>query len=734
MRIFKRWLLAVILLGGSYCGAALADSPTCASPETKLSWPAVNPIWEMCWVRPSDSVATDGSSLELRKVYFKGHLVMRRAHVPMLFAEYRTSTCYRDWKDTDVAFLSDHAVQNKLGISIDPPHATTSCDRSKDPTMAYGDCPFQLSGYPNATASCVSGVSIEDGGDHVTLTTQHSAAWYQYTSRWMFYSDGRMEPQFGYGNNDGTNSSITHWHHNYWRMEFAIDDPVNAINTVSVNDIDKATEFSDLRNATGGPGGVPKTWEVRNPLTGNGYRLVPSSDDYLIPTNESGRNFHTTDVMATKQHDGEYGDRSDNPLGVCAMNQNALVNGESLVNTSIALYYRVSVRDATNNNWPPGCSGATCIPQDSMICKKRGPTLVPFGPWTNSTPTNPAATVAPGTVDVVVDHGTSATDMFGITNSGDVGSTLNYVLDLSPTSCANPSAVSWLSVAPMSGAVAQAATSTITATVNAASLAAGSYSAFICVHSNDMAQPLISVPVSVTVNALPAPTAQVSTSSISLNALAGTSTSGGFTLGNNGEVGSTLHYTIDTTAPAWLSAAPASGSIAQGAAPIAVTATANAASLAPGSYSGTVNVHSDDASQPVVPVTVSLTVTAPAPGAAVAPADLSFQLAQGASGEQSFTLGNSGVAGSTLHFVIDTALTTCASPGPVAWLSRRPASGAVAQGAAAATITATANAGALVGGSYSAFVCVHSDDPAHALIAVPVNVNVSDVIFANGFE
>ncbi|MEO5626358.1 MAG: hypothetical protein ABIQ70_10165 [Dokdonella sp.] len=734
MRTLKRWLLAALLLGGGYCGATLADSPTCASPETKLSWPAVNPIWEMCWVRPSDSVATDGSSLELRKVYFKGHLVMRRAHVPMLFAEYRTSTCYRDWKDTDVPFLSDHAVQNKLGISIDPPKATTSCDRSKDPTAAYGDCPFQLSGYPNATASCAQGVSIEDGGDHVTLTTQHSAAWYQYTSRWMFYSDGRMEPQFGYGNNDGTNSSITHWHHNYWRMEFAIDDPVNAINTLSVNNVDKTTEFSDLRNATGGPGGVPKTWEVRNPVTGNGYRLVPSSDDYLIPTNESGRNFHTTDVMATKQHDGEYGDRSDNPLGVCAMNQNALVNSESLVNTAIALYYRVSVRDATNNNWPPGCSGATCIPQDSMVCKKRGPTLQPFGPWVNSTPTNPAATVAPGTVDVVVDHGASATDMFGITNGGDVGSTLNYTLDLSSTSCASPAAVSWLSVAPISGAVAQAATSTITATVNAMALTAGSYSAFICVHSNDTAQPLISVPVSVTVNVPPAPTAAVSTASLSLSVVAGASTSGPFTLGNTGAAGSTLHFTIDATTPAWLSAAPASGSIAQGSPAVSITATANAASLAPGNYTGTINVHSDDSANPTVPVSVNLSVSAPAPTAAVSPGSLSFSFPQGGNGNATFDVGNSGSPGSTLHYTIDTASTSCASPGPVIWLSRSPAAGSVAQGGPADTVTITADSSSLAPGSYSALVCVHTDDPAHALIAVPVSLSATDVIFFDGFD
>lgn len=734
MRSCKAFVLLLLLSLGGFSALAHADSPTCTSPETKLSWPAINPIWEMCWLPPDQSVGADGSGMELRKVYFKGHLVFTRAHAPMLFAEYKDGAggnCYRDWKNDTTPVLADHAVQNKLGLSVDPLKATTSCDRSKSPTASYGICAYQLTGYPNATATCFSGVAIEDGGDHVTLTTQYRASWYMYSSRWTFYNNGTIQPAFGFGNNNGTYNSVTHWHHNYWRMEFDID---AGNNTVSTNGVDQATEFSDLRNATGGAGGGPKTWEVRNPISGNGYKLVPGNNDYLVPTNQSGRNFHTVDVMATQQHANEYADRTDNPLSSCTMNTSALVNNESLLNTNIALYYHTSVRDSTSNNWPPGCTGANCIAQDSMECKSTGPTLIAFGPWVNSTPTNPAATVAPGTVDVVVDHGASATDLFGITNSGDVGSTLNYTLDLSPTSCASPAAVSWLSVAPTSGAVAQAATSTITATVNATSLAAGSYSAFICVHSNDAAHPLLSVPVSVTVNVPPAPTAAVSTGSLNLSVVAGASTSGPFTLGNTGAAGSTLHYTIDATTPAWLSAAPAAGSIAQGSPAVSITATANAASLAPGSYTGTINVHSDDSANPTVPVSVNLSVSAPVPTAALSPGNLSFIVPQGGNGSSAFDIGNSGAVGSLLHYTIDTASTSCASPGPVVWLSRSPASGAVAQGAPASTISVTADSSSLAPGSYSALICVHTDDPAHAVIAVPVSLSATDVIFFDGFE
>ncbi|MEZ5462790.1 hypothetical protein [Dokdonella sp.] len=381
MNICKRLMLVAILVLVGMSTAQAGGSPTCVFPETKLSWPAINPIWEMCWLDPGDSVGPRGSGMELRNVYWNGQLVMRRAHAPMLFAEYnggQGGDCYRDWKDEPTPTLAAAVVQNQLGsIPNGGEPAITSCDRSNSPTTSYGICPFSLTipgGY-----NCTAGLAIEDLGDHVRLTAQYRADWYMYASRFEFYADGRMMPSFGFGNRNGTFNSVTHWHTNYWRFEFDIDGQGN--NSVSINGVDQTTEFTDLRDATGGPGGTQTTWEVRNPVTGNGYRLAPGANDYLVGTNESGRNFHTVDFMATQAHAGEYGDDPNYDLFDCTMDQSALVNGESIANNNQAIYYRVSVRDATANSWPNGCSGGSCIPQDSMICKKAGPTLYPIGPW-----------------------------------------------------------------------------------------------------------------------------------------------------------------------------------------------------------------------------------------------------------------------------------------------------------------------------------------------------------------
>ena len=106
----RKFALLVLLMLGGGCGLAHAGSPSCTNPETKLSWPATDPIWEMCWLPPDESAGPEGSGMELRKVYFKGHLVFVRAHAPMLFAEYKDGgggDCYRDWKNDTSPILAD---------------------------------------------------------------------------------------------------------------------------------------------------------------------------------------------------------------------------------------------------------------------------------------------------------------------------------------------------------------------------------------------------------------------------------------------------------------------------------------------------------------------------------------------------------------------------------------------------------------------------------------------------
>lgn len=364
----KRVTALLLLAAAAWQTPAIAGGLTCTGPnETLLSWPAENPLWEMCWLPPNRSSGPQGSGLEIRNVHYRGIPVLKTMHSPLLFAEYTSSTCYRDWKDSPASFIAEPQVRNQLGTT-NSFTATTSCDRSNDPIASYGRCPFSLPGHSNA--DCFNGVAIEDNGDHVVLTNQYDASWYAYSSRVIFYTDGSFTPIFGFGNFDGTGSATTHWHHNYWRLDFDIDGPENDV--ISINDVVQNTEFTSLRDLTGGPGGTERTWEVRDTVTGRGYRVLPSAADYVSPTNQSGRGFHMTDVIGTIYKPNEYGDLSNNPLGSCQMNHGNLANGENLAGptgdgTDVVLYYRVAVRDQT---------GA-----DTMQCKSAGPMFQPLGNW-----------------------------------------------------------------------------------------------------------------------------------------------------------------------------------------------------------------------------------------------------------------------------------------------------------------------------------------------------------------
>jgi len=347
---------------------AMALSPTCslAAGENKVSWPsAADPTWEMCWVKPGMSSGPRGSGLELRNVHFRGVLVMKRAHAPMLFAEYRNGAggnCYRDWKDEDSAILIDPIVRNVLGTPANF-LATTNCDVSSSPTASFGNCPFGQAG--RTAADCSNGIAIENlpGNMGFRLTSQYAAAWYKYTSRYEFLTNGNIDTQFGFGNNNGTYNNTTHWHHNYWRFDFDIEGASN--DSINVDGTSQTTEFTAVRGVS--------VVSVTDSSAGFGYIVAPGSNDSTFAPNESTRNFHTVDIIGSAYKANEYSDRSDNVLSDCTMNSSAIANGENIDKKDVVIYYRASVRDSTANNW--ALPGGGFAPQDSMVCKRVGPTL-----------------------------------------------------------------------------------------------------------------------------------------------------------------------------------------------------------------------------------------------------------------------------------------------------------------------------------------------------------------------
>jgi hypothetical protein len=109
-------------------------------------------------------------------------------------------------------------------------------------------------------------------------------------------------------------------------------------------------------------------------------------------------------------------------------------------------------------------------------------------------------------------------------------------------------------------------------------------------------------------------------------------------------------------------------------------------------------------------------------------------------------ISNGAFAGVWMVRGTSTSVPTACSGAAVNWLSASPASGTVAGGANTnVTVTANPSADSLPPGSYTGMLCITTNDPAQALIAVPVLLTVTeppfvpcsggtDEVFCDGFD
>jgi plastocyanin len=113
--------------------------------------------------------------------------------------------------------------------------------------------------------------------------------------------------------------------------------------------------------------------------------------------------------------------------------------------------------------------------------------------------TAPSIDVAPGTVTAATEAGTSTSTTFSIGNSGTAALTWNA--DVTTTDCATPETLPWLALSPTSGSVDVGdPAADVDVTLDATTLVVGVYNATICIHNNDAAHAIVSVPLEFTVN------------------------------------------------------------------------------------------------------------------------------------------------------------------------------------------------------------------------------------------
>lgn len=116
-------------------------------------------------------------------------------------------------------------------------------------------------------------------------------------------------------------------------------------------------------------------------------------------------------------------------------------------------------------------------------------------------PTGPLGSVSPPSFTFALEAGTPDTDTLSVANGGDAASSLTYTITESSDACATMSDVAWLSASPLSGSITGGSSAPVGLSIDTDILSAGSYSASLCVATNDPAHTQFIVPVSLTVTA-----------------------------------------------------------------------------------------------------------------------------------------------------------------------------------------------------------------------------------------
>lgn len=358
------------IAGPESCGVANAGQQPSGNGEAgqatlTVNDPGGNTLWEMVVVRPSASSGRnyERSGLEIRDVKYKGKMVLKRGHVPILNVKY-VMGCgpYRDWQFEENNFNApEEGSQNPApGIRILAPGqvATTIVNTHNDTGNFHG-----VAIYTTNT----------ENGQEVVLVSEMSAGWYRYSMEWRFATDGTIRPRYGFGSIADPCVCIQRTHHAYWRFDF---DVVNSANKVYL--LDRGRKYRKLIETETSFFKNPQTSRrllIQNATGDEAYQLIPGNNDGRVTDDlgnlidpYGGGDFWIMTFKGTAASPAELDD-SDGPLYPAAY-LTPWVNNESTVDSDIVVWYaghQVRQDDSSRPGSPQVLAGAHVM----------GPTLRP---------------------------------------------------------------------------------------------------------------------------------------------------------------------------------------------------------------------------------------------------------------------------------------------------------------------------------------------------------------------
>lgn len=265
-------------------------------------------LWNFVVIRPSASSGSKGSGLEIRNVYYKGKLILARAHTPILNVQYAGGVCgpYRDWSYAE-NYFNAVGSDEVPGIRIASQPPTTIFDTGND-------------------RGNFRGVAIYQSEDKVTLVTEFSAGWYRYASKFELYSDGTIKPIFQFSAVRNSCVCYTHHHHVYWRFDFDLDGKPNSAlvsNGSEFRPVDYETMFRKNEDN--------KYWRITSSDENSIYDVMPGENDGAADY------YGIADAWLLRQKSNEIDDNRIRTSTRAALN--SFVTGENIFNQDLVMWY-----------------------------------------------------------------------------------------------------------------------------------------------------------------------------------------------------------------------------------------------------------------------------------------------------------------------------------------------------------------------------------------------------------
>ncbi|MDQ2746304.1 MAG: hypothetical protein M3T96_03485 [Acidobacteriota bacterium] len=294
------------------------------------------PLWQMLVVRPSASsgASSERSGIEIRDVKYLGKSVLKRGHAPILNVKYINDTCgpYRDWQYSEGYFNAPaegatypNGVGGGIAVLAAGQVATTAVESRNDAGNFQGVAIYQQD---------------VGNGPEVVLVTEMNAGWYRYVMEWRFAADGTIRPRYGFGSTTSGCVCNPRNHHVYWRFDFDIVNPTNKIFKIERGrkfQTPVTTEAAIFRSSQ-----LKRGFLIQNSTGDEAYQITPSPNDGSV-ANSSGVLTDTYGagdfwLMQYKGTPGSPGELDD-PGSGSAANLAPWINGESLVNQDLVVWY-----------------------------------------------------------------------------------------------------------------------------------------------------------------------------------------------------------------------------------------------------------------------------------------------------------------------------------------------------------------------------------------------------------